>query len=132
MQAPGEKPKHITDAFPLSDQQSKSGWAKFDPMSDEFEGDGLDLAKWNRGLYWWTGRQPALFSDKHVTVSDGKPHLTMRNKKVPEKFKNLGYHDYTSAALHSEARSSYVHYEVKANPTSLCHRFSSERQDVIL
>ena len=38
----GETPKHVTDAFPLSDQQNKGGWVKFEPMSDEFEGTELD------------------------------------------------------------------------------------------
>ena len=32
-------------------------------------------------MYWWKGRQPALFSDKNVTVSDGKLHLTIRKEK---------------------------------------------------
>ena len=38
----GETPKHVTDAFPLSDQQNKGQWIKFEPMSDEFEGKELD------------------------------------------------------------------------------------------
>ena len=68
----GETPKHVTDAFPLSDQQNKGQWVKFEPMSDEFEGKELDLEKWALGIVGWKGRQPALFSDKNVTVSDGK------------------------------------------------------------
>jgi beta-glucanase (GH16 family) len=85
-------------------------------MSDEFDGEELDLNKWNRGLYWWKGRQPALFSDENVTVSDGKLHLTMRKEKVPEQFEKWGYRDYTSAALHTKVRSSYGYYEAKARP----------------
>ncbi len=112
----GESPQHVTDAYPLSDQQNKGGWEKYDPMSDEFDGDNLDDSKWTLGLYWWKGRQPALFSDKNVTVSDGKLHLTMRKEKVPREFEKLGYKDYTSAALHSKVRSSYGYYEVKAKP----------------
>jgi len=112
----GETPKHVTDAFPLSDQKNEGHWMKFEPMSDEFKGDGLDLEKWTVGMYWWKGRQPALFSEKNVTVSDGKLHLTMRKEKVPEEFERLGYMDYTSAALHTKARSSYGYYEVKAKP----------------
>ena len=45
----GETPKHVTDAYPLSDQENKGGWVKFEPMSDEFEGKELDRNKWNRG-----------------------------------------------------------------------------------
>jgi beta-glucanase (GH16 family) len=112
----GETPEHVTDAYPLSDQENKGRWMKFEPMSDEFEGQDLDLKKWTRGLGWWKGRQPALFSDKNVTVSDGKLHLTMRKEKVPEEFEKLGYKDYTSACLYSKVRAHYGYYEVKAKP----------------
>jgi len=112
----GETPKHATDAYPLSDQENKSGWAKVEALSDEFDGDNLDLKKWTRGLGWWKGRQPALFSDKNVTVSDGKLHLTMRKEKLPEEVEKLGYKDYTSACLYSKVRAHYGYYEVKAKP----------------
>ncbi len=114
----GDTPKHVTDAFPLSDQQNKGGWVKFEPMSDEFEGKERDLKKWALGIEGWKGRQPALFSDKNVTVSDGKLHLTMRKEKLPPEAEKQGYHDYTSAALHSKARSAYGYYEVKAKRNS--------------
>jgi beta-glucanase (GH16 family) len=112
----GETPKHMTDAYPLPDQQNKGGWTKFEPMSDEFEGKELDRSKWTVGMSWWKGRQPALFSDKNITVAEGKLHLTMRKEPVPSEFERLGYHDYTCAALHTKARSSYGYYEVKAKP----------------
>jgi beta-glucanase (GH16 family) len=112
----GETPKRITDAFPLSDQQNKGHWVKFEPMSDEFEGKELDKNKWTVGMAWWKGRQPALFSEKNVTVSDGKLHLTMRKEKLPAELGKLGYHDYTSAAVHSKIRSRYGYYEVQAKP----------------
>ena len=40
----GETPKHVTDACPLSDQDNKGGWVKFEPMTDEFEGQGTRSA----------------------------------------------------------------------------------------
>jgi len=58
----------------------------------------------------------ALFSDNNVTVSDGKLHLTMRKEKLSPEAEKLGYKDYTSAALHTKARSSYGYYEVMAKP----------------
>jgi beta-glucanase (GH16 family) len=112
----GQTPQHVSDAFPLSDQENKGGWVKFEPMSDEFEGRELDRSKWVVGMAWWKGRQPALFSEKNVTVSDGKLHLTMRKEKLPPEVEKLGYHDYTSAALHSKARSACGYYEVEAKP----------------
>ena len=42
----GETPKHVTSQYPLSDQQNKGDWTKFEPMSDEFEGKELDRSKW--------------------------------------------------------------------------------------
>jgi beta-glucanase (GH16 family) len=112
----GETPRYVTDAYPLSDQENTAHWTKFEPMSDEFEGKELDRSKWIVGMSWWKGRQPALFSDKNVTVSSGRLHLTMRKEPVPEEYRRLGYHGYTSAALHTKARSSYGYYEVKAKP----------------
>jgi beta-glucanase (GH16 family) len=112
----GETPKQITDAYPLSDQENKGGWIKREQVSDEFDGTELDRTKWTVGLKWWKGRQPALFSEKNVTVSDGKLHLTMRKEKLPERLEKQGYQDYTSAALHSKVRCRYGYYEVKAKP----------------
>ena len=89
---------------------------QFEPMSDEFEGKELDLAKWHVGMEWWRGRKPAYFSEKNVTVSDGKLHLTMRKEKLPAELEKQGYHDYTSAALHSKTRTAYGYFEVKAKP----------------
>ena len=112
----GDTPKYVTDAFPLSDQENKGQWIKFEPMSDEFDGKELDLNKWEYGLAPNKGRKPALFSEKNITVLDGKLHLTMRKEKLPADLEKQGYHDYTSAALHTKVRSSYGYYEVKAKP----------------
>ena len=48
----GETPKRTTDAFPLSDQENKGGWVKFEPMTDEFEGKELDR---RNGSSAWSG-----------------------------------------------------------------------------
>ena len=111
-----EPPKHVTDAFPLSDQQNKGGWVKFEPMTDEFEGKELDRSKWVVGMDWWKGRAPAWFSEKNVTVSDGKLNLTMRKEKLPPEIEKQGYKDYMSAAVHSKHDTAYGYFEVKARP----------------
>jgi beta-glucanase (GH16 family) len=85
-------------------------------MSDEFDGEELDRSKWVVGMAWWKGRQPAFFGEKNVTVSDGKLHLTMRKEKLSAELGKQGYHDYTSAALHSKTRTAYGYFEVKAKP----------------
>lgn len=112
----GETPRRLSHAWPLSDQENQAGWVKYEPMSDEFEGSGLDRKKWTVGMHWWKGRQPAAFSERNVAVSDGKLHLTMRKEKLSQEFEKLGYRDYTSAAVHTKARSAYGYYEVKAKP----------------
>jgi beta-glucanase (GH16 family) len=111
----GETPKRIADTYPLSDQTNQGRWLKFEPMCDEFEGKQLDRNKWVLGIVGWKGRQPALFSERNVTVSDGKLHLALRKEKLPPNA-GLGYHDYTSAALHSKHRTAYGYFEVKARP----------------
>ena len=37
-----ELPKRISEGLPLSDQQNKAGWVKFEPMWDEFDQPALD------------------------------------------------------------------------------------------
>ena len=109
-----ELPKRVSEVLPLSDQQNKAGWVRFEPTWDEFDQPTLDTNKWTVGMYWWQGRQPAWFSPQNVEVRNGQLHLTMRREEVPAEMKRRGYHDYSSAALHTRARSSYGYYEVKA------------------
>jgi beta-glucanase (GH16 family) len=111
-----EAPKRLTDSLPLSHQSDVGVWVKYEPMSDEFEGGALDTDKWVRNMEWWKGRQPALFQAENVTVEDGQLLLTMRKEPVPEEFHQRGYHDYTSAAVHSRDRTCYGYFEVKARP----------------
>ncbi len=33
-----ELPQRVSEVLPLSDQQNKAGWVKFEPMWDEFDG----------------------------------------------------------------------------------------------
>ena len=109
-------PQRISETFPLSDQQNQGKWIKFEPMWDEFNAPVLDTNKWTVGMFWWPGRQPAWFNPTNVQVRDGQLQLSMRKESVPKELEKRGYRDYTSAALHSKARSSYGYYEVKARP----------------
>jgi beta-glucanase (GH16 family) len=110
----GDTPKRLAEALPLSDQQNKAGWVKFESMWDEFDGPGLDTNRWTVGMSWWRGRQPAWFNPTNVVVRDGRLHLTLRKETVPRELEKAGYHDYTSTALHTKARSRFGYYEVKA------------------
>ncbi len=116
--APGVVPQRATDKLPLSDQRNRGRWIKFTPLSDEFAGAALDTNKWVVNLEWWRGRQPAWFNPTNVTVSGGCLNLTMRREPAPAALTSQGYHDYSSAALHSRVRAGYGYYEVKARPMS--------------
>jgi len=112
----GTRPQRITDSFPLSDQANKGNWIKYEPMSDEFEGNQLEPNKWYPRNPGWLGRQPAYFYTGNVTVSDGKLHLTMRKQEAPEMPRDKGYHTYTSAAVKSKTTVKYGYFEVKCKP----------------
>ncbi len=112
----GQKPKQVTNDFPLSDQGNQGNWAKYELMSDEFEGTRLDPNKWYPVNPKWLGRQPAFFYSGNVNVSKGKLHLAMKKQEVPEMPKGKGYHTYTSAAVQSKTKVKYGYFEVKCRP----------------
>jgi len=112
----GPKPKHITNGFPLSDQSNRGHWKKYELMSDEFEGSGLDSDKWFPKNAKWLGRKPAFFYSGNVSVSGGKLHLMMKKQEAPLMPKDTGYHTYTSAAVQSKTKVKYGYFEVKCKP----------------
>jgi beta-glucanase (GH16 family) len=112
----GKTPARDNNRWPLSDQQNRAGWSKLDELWDEFSGQALDTNKWTVCLSWWKGRLPAWFNPANVTVHGGRLHLTMSKNPAPPEMVKYGYHDYSSAALHSKARYCYGYYEIKARP----------------
>jgi beta-glucanase (GH16 family) len=112
----GVTPNRVTDTLPLSHQHESGTWKKYEPMSDEFEGGLLDTNKWVCNMEWWKGRAPALFKPENVGVSSGQLQLTMRKEQLPEELRSSGYHDYSSAAVHTRDRTCYGYFEVKARP----------------
>jgi beta-glucanase (GH16 family) len=92
----------------------KGKWEPIPELTDEFDGDKLDTAKWHPNNPEWRGRQPGFFSRDNVTVSGGKLHLTARK----EERKNLppGYHTFTTAAVQSKAKVKYGYFEIRCRP----------------
>src|SRR6185369_9079017 len=80
----GTTPQRTREDLPLTDQENKAKWVKFDPMWDEFDGAALDTNKWATGLQNWRGRKPAWYNPTNVTVRDGQLHLAMRKETVPK------------------------------------------------
>ncbi|MCY3024118.1 MAG: family 16 glycosylhydrolase, partial [Planctomycetota bacterium] len=112
--APLVPAKRTTDDFPLSDQENKSGWVKYEPMSDEFNGDKLDETKWWPFNPTWKGRYPGLFRKENVTVSGGQMHLTMKKEPIPAMETDKKYKDYTCAAVQSKDTVRYGYFEVRS------------------
>jgi len=86
-------------------------WEPLPELTDEFDGDRLDEAKWHPHNPEWLGRQPGYFLPDNVTVSDGKLHITMRcedREGLPE-----GYHTFTCGAVKSKAKVCYGYFEAK-------------------
>jgi len=102
----GETPVRKNETCPLSDQDNKAGWFRFDPMWDEFKGTKLDTDKWWPFNPDWKGRQPALFRESNVEIRDGKLNLTMRCEDVKDAPKD--YNTFTSAAFQRTATSNTV------------------------
>jgi len=112
----GPTPSPITERYPLSDQENRGHWVKYEPLSDEFRGATLDPNKWWPTNPSWRGRQPARFDPNNVKVADGKLHLTMRKQESSEAWKAKGYHTFTSAAVQSKTTVRYGYFEIKAKP----------------
>lgn len=112
-------------------QGATGGWVYNPFISDEFEGQTLDSAKWYDHNPTWTGRQPSLFRRENVQVKDGRLILTGKREEVknaPE-----GYHTFTSAAVQSTHKVLYGFFEIKFRPmkSALSSAFWLYTQDAV-
>ncbi|HEY3319458.1 MAG TPA: family 16 glycosylhydrolase [Planctomycetota bacterium] len=103
--------KRESEKHPLSDQENKGGWVKYEALSDEFNGEKLDETKWWPNNPSWKGRYPGLFRKENVTVSGGQMHLTMKKEKLPESETDKKYKDYSCAAVQSKQTVRYGYFE---------------------
>ena len=64
-------------------------WSLVDGLSDEFNGDTIDAAKWQTEPYqngWtWIGRPPGLFKAENVKVADGSMQVEVSVLPEPVK-----------------------------------------------
>ena len=79
------------------------GYELISELSDEFDGDMLDAAKWSTSpsVISWAGRAPGLFDGaENVRLADGKlqlwAHAAKRNASWP-----AGFDNYTTSAVRS-------------------------------
>ena len=97
--------------------------------SDEFDGEMLDLSKWDDWVESFQGRrQGFLFSRDNVAVNDGKLELTARLVRDDEKtFDNLarGFDTYATAIVKAKRKTFYGYYECRARSmkAAVCNAF---------
>lgn len=109
---------------PASDPSNTGGWVLKEDMSDEFEGERIDTAKWyvegTDGKYKrWIGRAPSQFSAENVRVENGKLYITTKwdpdfdySTKTKPEYKSP-YEKYTTAAVLSRKSFLYGYMEIK-------------------
>ena len=109
---------------PASDPSNTGGWVLKEDMSDEFEGQRIDTAKWyvegTDGKYKrWIGRAPSQFSAENVRVENGKLYITTKwdpdfdySTKTKPEYKSP-YEKYTTAAVLSNKTFLYGYMEIK-------------------
>jgi len=115
----GTVPPQAHPDLPLSDQANAGRWVLDSALSDDFNGDTLDLDRWhvnnaigNESL----GRKPALYRPENAYLGNGNLNIDFRKAVLPEKYVRLGYKDYTSAMVRTNQRSFYGYYEARAKP----------------
>jgi hypothetical protein len=115
----GTVPTRTHVYLPLSDQNNTGRWELDTNLSDDFNGNTLDPARWhvnnaigNESL----GRKPALFTPRNASVSNGNLNIVFRKETLPQKYVELGFKDYTSAMVRTRERGFYGYYEARAKP----------------
>jgi len=91
-----------------------SRWTPIPELTDEFNGETLDAAKWHDHNPTWLGRPPGLFAKSNVTVKNGKLHLRAMAEEVPNA--PADYHTFTTAAVQSKALVKYGYFEIQCRP----------------
>ncbi|MEW4925384.1 glycosyl hydrolase [Algibacter sp. 2305UL17-15] len=104
-------------------------WKKIKKLSDEFDGNNLNLKKWQKepiGNHWsWDGRPPALFKASNVVIKDGKLNVTVGklNTPVTKKGSTFTHQGGIVRALNPGKVGWYFECKMKANKTVMSSTF---------
>ncbi|MDP4693853.1 MAG: sulfatase-like hydrolase/transferase, partial [Opitutales bacterium] len=111
------------------DLPEEVNWESVAELSDEFEGDALDLTKWHADPmahgWGWVGRPPAIFLERNVSVDDGKMKVTVGKLDEPV-YVGGDRFVYEGAIVRSilpAATGMYVECRMKANATEMSSTF---------
>lgn len=99
-------------------------WEKIESMSDEFNGNSLDLSKWGINISTWVGRPPGIFKENAVEVKDGALQFTSYKLSSSETV-NGNVYTHAGALVRSLQNQTYGYYEckMKANKTFMSSTF---------
>ncbi len=104
-------------------------WKPVDLLSDEFDGDELDVTKWTKDPaakdWGWIGRPPGLFQPESVAVEEGNLRVTVGVLESPVviKEKEFKYHGGIVRSLHPGTVGWYYECRMKANKTEMSSTF---------
>ncbi len=104
-------------------------WEKVDNMSDEFNGDYLNTAKWQKepvGNSWmWIGRPPGLFKASNVSVKNGSLNVVVSKLSSPETIngKKFTHQGGIVRSKNSGKVGWYFECKMKANKTVMSSTF---------
>jgi hypothetical protein len=90
-------------------------WVLQEDFSDEFNGKELDKSKWNDTYPGWTGRPPAWFNPKAVSVKDGNLEIRTGVLKKPKG----SYTMYGGAVTSKSSEAYFGYYEVRVKASKI-------------
>ena len=100
-------------------------WQLISNMSDEFDGNSLDMTKWEiTNATGWVGRSPGLFIDDAIEVGGGDLKIT--NSKLPSSvIRNGKMFTHGCGLVASKQANTYGYYEcrMKASKTFMSSTF---------
>lgn len=101
-------------------------WVKVDDLSDEFNDDSFDTAKWqNTDANRWRGRAPGIFKENTVTEADGNLRLTAYKLDAAEEVKGETF-THAGSNIYSKKAANvgmYLECRMKANKTFMSSTF---------
>ncbi len=104
-------------------------WTPVESLSDEFNGDSIDLGKWQtdpmQNGWGWIGRPPGLFRAENVVVADGNMNVTVSKLPRPRQVRRSRF-VYQGAIVRSLEPGHvgwYYETRMKANKTAMSSTF---------
>ncbi|MDP4624539.1 MAG: family 16 glycosylhydrolase [Akkermansiaceae bacterium] len=89
-------------------------WVPLVSMTDEFNGDSLDVSKWFDHNPSWIGREPVQFHPYAVAVGDGNLKISVFDTKKSEKLRLREGYTNVSGFVKSKTLVRFGYFEMRA------------------